>query len=31
MSEVDKIQFKAELELNLTSPEDIQKWSLDIL
>lgn len=31
MSEVYKIQFKAELELNLKSPEDIQKWGLDVL
>lgn len=31
MSEVDKIKFKAELELDLKSPEDIQKWALNIL
>jgi len=27
----NQIQFKAELELDLKSPEDIQKWALDIL
>ena len=31
MSKANKIQFKAELELDLKSPEDIQKWALDIL
>lgn len=31
MSEVNRIQFKIELELYLKSPEDIQKWALNTL
>ena len=31
MNKANQIQFKAELELDLKSPEDIQKWALDIL